>query len=338
MNIPVINVENLAVGFRTYRGTVHAVRDVSFTLNKGEIFGIVGESGCGKSVTANAIMGLLPARNSFVASGKIELEGFSLLGRTKSEMEAIRGNEVSMIFQDPMTSLNPVLTIGTQLTEGLIRHKQVSRNEATKLAIEMLEKLGMPFPDKRMHTYAHALSGGLRQRVVIAMALLCNPKVLLADEPTTALDVTIQAQILELLKEIREKFTTSMVLISHDLGIIAEMCDRVAVMYAGQIVEQGLTADVFYHPQHPYTQGLLASLPRLTDDKRQELNVIHGQPPDLLKYPEGCAFSPRCKYAMKGCQIFAPVASTLHQNHYVCCHLCQQNNVQTEGMRREASR
>lgn len=321
---PILEVKNLEVGFHTYRGTVQAIRRVSFALKEGEILGVVGESACGKSVTVNAVMGILPQENSFISQGEIFYRGNNLLTYSEKQMEELRGYKISMIFQDPMTSLNPVLKIGTQLIEGYLRHKRAGKQEARAKALELLRAVGIPNPEKRMKEYPHQFSGGMRQRVVIAMALICEPEILIADEPTTALDVTIQAQILELLKQSRQDFHTSIILISHDLGIIADMCDRVAVMYAGQLVEQGLVEDIFYRPLHPYTKGLLASLPRLNADKGQGLKVIKGQPPDLLKIPEGCAFAPRCSAAMKGCLDKAPEEYRAKEEHLVFCHLYRQ--------------
>lgn len=331
MEQPILEVNELAVGFHTYRGTVQAVRDVSFKLGKGEILGIVGESACGKSVTSNAVMGILPPENSFIPHGQITFQGKNLLPYNENVMESIRGNEISMIFQDPMTSLNPVLKIGTQLMEGYMRHKKASAKEARERAVNLLEQLGIAHAAKRMEEYPHQFSGGMRQRVVIAMALICEPKILIADEPTTALDVTIQAQILDLLKEIRMKFNTSIILISHDLGIIADTCDRVAVMYAGRMIEKGTVDEIFYSPKHPYTKGLLASLPRVTDKKEEKLHTIEGQPPDLLLTQKGCSFLPRCKYAMVGCASNVPELKQLTESHFVCCHLLDKEEKEKGG-------
>jgi len=330
---PLLEVSNLAVKFRTYRGTVNAVRNVNFKLGKGEALGIVGESGCGKSVTAHAIMQLLPEENSYIQEGAtIVMEGQNLLTLSAKDMRKVRGGEIGMIFQDPMTSLNPVLTIGHQLTETLRLHKQMTKQEAEAKAVEMLGLVGIPFPEKRLKDYPHQFSGGMRQRVMIAMALACNPKLIIADEPTTALDVTIQAQILDLLASLRDKFGTSIILISHDLGVIARLCDKVLVMYAGQVIERGSVREIFHHPQHPYTQGLLASLPRVDANRDEELAVIDGQPPDLLYDIKGCPFMERCSQAMLVCQNYAPQeqAVTGEPGHGVKCWLQHQLAQQKE--------
>src|SRR5690606_5147755 len=265
----ILEVNDLHVHFSTYGGTVQAVRGVSFHLNRGETLAIVGESGCGKSVTSNAIMGLIPSPSGKIVNGSILFKGEDLTKFPEKKMRTIRGVDISMIFQDPMTALNPTLTIGTQLMEGLIQHKKVSAKEAEKRAIEMMELVGIPNPKERLKHYPHQFSGGMRQRIVIAIALICEPELLIAAEPTTALDVTIQAQILELFGEIQEKTGVSIILITHDLGVVAKIADRIAVMYAGKIIETGTKRDIFYRPQHPYTKGLLHSVPRL--DERGEL-------------------------------------------------------------------
>ena len=323
---PLLTVEDLAVRFRTYRGTVHAVRNVGFTVGKGEALGIVGESGCGKSVTAHAIMRLLPKENSYIEHGKITMEGKDLLGMSDKEMRAVRGGDIGMIFQDPMTSLNPVLTIGKQLTETLLLHEDLTKKLAEERAVEMLRLVGIPFPEKRLKDYPHQFSGGMRQRVMIAMALACNPKLIIADEPTTALDVTIQAQILDLLAGLKEKLGTSIILISHDLGVIAQLCDHVLVMYAGQVIERGSVQEIFHHPAHPYTQGLLASLPRVDADKDTELAVIDGQPPDLLYDIKGCPFVDRCPHAMQICAMQPPEETAIAggDTHAAKCWLQQK--------------
>ncbi len=323
---PILKVEDLAVRFKTYRGIIRAVRNVDFEVAKGEALGIVGESGCGKSVTAHAVMRLLPEENSYIEHGTITMEGKNLLDMDEKEMQSVRGNEIGMIFQDPMTSLNPVLTIGVQLTESLLLHKQMSKQEAKARAVEMLRLVGIPFPEKRLKDYPHQFSGGMRQRVMIAMALACDPKLIIADEPTTALDVTIQAQILDLMAGLKKKLNTAIILISHDLGVIANLCDKVLVMYAGQVIEKGTARDIFHHPQHPYTLGLLRSLPRLTDKKEEALTVIDGQPPDLLYDIQGCAFMPRCSYAMQVCakQLPAETAVAGDSGHCVKCWLMQK--------------
>ncbi|MDO4204480.1 MAG: ABC transporter ATP-binding protein [Selenomonadaceae bacterium] len=312
-------IENLSVGFHTYRGDIKAVRGMSLTVGQGEILGIVGESGCGKSVTAQAVMGLLPKENSFIAGGRIVFRGQDITGADEAQLRQLRGREVAMIFQDPMTSLNPVLTIGYQMTEGIMLHKGVSHEEARQEAIALLDRVGIRSAKERMGAYPHEFSGGMRQRVMIAMALICRPKLLFADEPTTALDVTIQAQILKLLGELRQEYGMSIVLISHDLGVIASICDRVEVMYAGSVAEVGTAKEIFFENGHPYTQGLLRSLPRLDADRREPLPVIAGQPPDLSLDIQGCSFLPRCPYAMKVCRDVRPEAVPLGENHTVWC-------------------
>ena len=329
---PVLKVEDLAICFKTYRGTIQAVRRVDFEIGTGEVLGIVGESGCGKSVTAHAIMRLLPKENSYISHGKITMNGTDLLSLSEQNMQSIRGNDIGMIFQDPMTSLNPVLTIGTQLTESLVLHKKLTKQEAKKKSIEMLKLVGIPNPENRLKDYPHQFSGGMRQRVMIAMALACSPKLIIADEPTTAVDVTIQAQILDLMSGLKNKLNTSIILISHDLGVIANLCDKVLVMYAGKVLEKGTAKDIFHHPQHPYTLGLLKSLPRTSDDKTTELSVIDGQPPDLLYDIKGCPFMPRCPHAMKICERESPPPtevenSDLH-DHYVNCWLLHKTAVE----------
>lgn len=299
-----IRVEGLSTSFATEDGLVQAVNHIDFTVQRGETLGIVGESGCGKSVTSLSVMRLIapPGR---IDAGHIFFEGEDLLKKSEAEMRRLRGNEISMIFQEPMTSLNPVYTIGDQISEAIVLHLHKSRREATNLAIEMLRKVGIPVPEKRVHEYPHQLSGGMRQRVMIAMALSCNPKLLIADEPTTALDVTIQAQILELMKGLKDEFGMSIMIITHDLGVIAEMADRVVVMYAGQIVESGTVQQIFERPAHPYTEGLLRSIPRL-DQPKGKLHVIEGVVPNPLHMPTGCAFSPRCPYVQERCRTGQP--------------------------------
>ncbi|SFG42008.1 oligopeptide transport system ATP-binding protein [Priestia megaterium] len=294
-----LEVKNLAVSFKTYGGEVQAVRGVNFHLNKGETLAIVGESGSGKSVTSQTIMRLIPMPPGRIKSGEMLFDGIDLAKKTDKEMEAIRGKDIGMIFQDPMTSLNPTMKVGAQIGEVVIKHSKVSKPEAKKRAVELLTLVGIPFPEQRVNQYPHEFSGGMRQRVVIAMALASNPKLLIADEPTTALDVTIQAQILELMKDIQKKTDTSIIFITHDLGVVANVADRVAVMYAGQIVEMGTVDEVFYDPKHPYTWGLLASMPSLDNEAEEELAAIPGTPPDLTNPPKGDAFAARNPYAMK---------------------------------------
>ncbi|WP_018933341.1 ABC transporter ATP-binding protein [Gracilibacillus lacisalsi] len=295
---PILDVRHLHVFFDTYGGTVQAVRGVDFTLEKGETLAIVGESGSGKSVTVKALMGLVTKPAGHIPEGEILFEGKDLTKLSDKEMQKIRGKDISMIFQDPMTSLNPTMKIGKQIMESLILHQKLSKSEARNRAVELLELVGIPDPASRMNQYPHQFSGGMRQRVVIAIALACNPKVLLADEPTTALDVTIQAQILELMKEIQRKMETSIIFITHDLGVVANVADRVAVMYAGKIVEIGTVDDIFYHPKHPYTWGLLGSMPTVDSDD-EKLMAIPGTPPDLINPPKGDAFAARNEYALQ---------------------------------------
>ncbi len=316
-----LQVKNLAVSFSTYRGKVKAVRDVSFSVDEGKTIGIVGESGCGKSVTSHAIMGLLPRENSKIEHGQIIFNDRNITDLSEKEMNRLRGNEIAMIFQDPMTSLNPVLTIGTQIQESLFLHKKLTKQQARQRAIELLKLVGIPSAEMRLDDYPHQFSGGMRQRVMIAMALSCEPKLLIADEPTTALDVTVQAQILDLLKQLQRKMNTAIVLISHDLGVIANLCDDIAVMYAGQIVEYGSAEDIFYNAHHPYTKGLLKSLPRLTDKKGDPLSVIEGQPPDLKQDINFCPFAMRCDKAMRICAAQIPAVTQIDNHHYVKCWL-----------------
>ncbi|SHG69501.1 ABC transporter ATP-binding protein [Ornithinibacillus halophilus] len=316
----ILEVKDLHVHFSTYGGIVQAVRGVSFHLYKGETLAIVGESGCGKSVTSNAIMKLIPSPPGRLVRGKIQFHDKQLTELSEKEMRSIRGVDISMIFQDPMTALNPTLTIGTQLMEGLKQHKKISSLEAREKALEMLELVGIPNPDERLKQYPHQFSGGMRQRIVIAIALICEPELLIADEPTTALDVTIQAQILELFEKIQRETGVSIILITHDLGVVAKVADRVAVMYAGKLIEEGDKREIFYHPQHPYTKGLLKSVPRL-DATEAELTPIDGTPPDLFSPPKGCPFAPRCPMAMEVCLRKYPKTKSLTTTHKVDCWL-----------------
>ena len=294
-----LEVNDLRINFKTYAGVVQAVRGVNFELYEGETLAIVGESGSGKSVTSNALMKLIPQPPGIYAGGQILFEGKDLIPLTDKQMMKIRGNEIAMIFQDPMTALNPTMRIGKQITEVIMQHRKAnSAAEAKARAIELLDQVGIPFPEKRFRAYPHELSGGMRQRVVIAIALAADPKLLIADEPTTALDVTIQAQILELMKDIQKRSNTSIIFITHDLGVVANVADRVAVMYAGQIVEYGTVEDIFYNPKHPYTWGLLGSMPDLNESTDELLRAIPGSPPNLIDPPKGCAFAPRNEYAL----------------------------------------
>ncbi|WP_066054841.1 ABC transporter ATP-binding protein [Robertmurraya korlensis] len=294
----ILEVNNLNISFHTFAGEVKAIRGVNFHLNKGETLAIVGESGSGKSVTTKAIMRLLPESNSEIKEGEILFDGKDLTKLTDKQMQGIRGKEISMIFQDPMTSLNPTMTVGKQIMEPIIKHQNMSKSAAKQRAIELLKLVGIPMAEERFKQYPHQFSGGMRQRVVIAIALACNPQILIADEPTTALDVTIQAQILELMKDLQKKIDTSIIFITHDLGVVANVADRVAVMYGGRIIEIGTVDEIFYNPQHPYTWGLISSMPDL-DTAEDELYAIPGSPPDLLNPPKGDAFAPRNEYAMK---------------------------------------
>lgn len=298
MSKTILEVKDLKINFKTYAGLVRAVRGVNFDLKEGETLAIVGESGSGKSVTSNALMKLIPQPPGIYESGQILFNGRDLVPLSDKEMSKVRGNEIAMIFQDPMTSLNPTMKVGRQITEVILQHKKVSRADAKERAIELLTQVGIPFPEKRYNQYPHEFSGGMRQRVVIAIALAADPKLLIADEPTTALDVTIQAQILELMKEIQKNSKTSIIFITHDLGVVANVADRVAVMYAGQIVEYGTVNDIFYNPKHPYTWGLLGSMPDLDNDNDELLRTIPGSPPDLTNPPKGDAFAARNEFAM----------------------------------------
>ena len=297
----VLEVKNLKTTFTTLRGRVVAVDGVSFTINKGEIVGIVGESGCGKSVTSQSIMRLYDEKKLAGYDGEILFEGKNLLDLKESEMETIRGNQISMIFQDSLSSLNPVFKVGDQIAEALIIHQGLSKAEAWKKAEEMLRVTGIPAPEKRIHNYPHEMSGGMRQRAMIAMALACQPKLLIADEPTTALDVTIQAQIMQLIKNLNKEFDTGIMLITHDLGVVAQTCQKVIIMYLGQIVEEGLVEDIFDRPLHPYTKGLIKSIPTLKTDKNEKLFMIKGTVPALTEIGEGCRFYERCPYATEEC-------------------------------------
>ncbi|WP_432408205.1 ABC transporter ATP-binding protein [Wukongibacter sp. M2B1] len=301
-----LKVRDLRTHFYTHDGLVPAVDGVSFKIRKGETLCVVGESGCGKSVTAMSILKLVPTPPGKYISGEILFNGEDLLKKSNDEMRMIRGNDIAMIFQEPMTSLNPVFTVGNQICETVMLHQELSKGEAMKVAIEMLRKVGIPSPEKRVREYPHQLSGGMRQRVMIAMALSCNPMLLIADEPTTALDVTIQAQILDLMRKMKEETESSIMFITHDLGVVAEMADRVIVMYAGKIVEEGSAAEIFNSPRHPYTIGLLNSIPRLEGKRKEELHVIEGMVPSMYNLPKGCKFNPRCEYALDVCKLQEP--------------------------------
>ncbi|GLC28723.1 ABC transporter ATP-binding protein [Clostridium omnivorum] len=331
-----LEIRNLSTSFFTHVGEVKAVRDISFTLQKGEAVGIVGESGSGKSVTMMSMMKLLTDTGK-ITEGSILFDGEEITALKEKEMKKIRGNKIAMIFQDPMTSLNPVLKVETQMLEALRLHKGLSKEEARGVSIDMLKLVGIPSPEKRLKQYPHEFSGGMRQRVMIAMALSCQPKLLIADEPTTALDVTIQAQILELLKDIKEKLNTSIILITHDLGVVADVCNKINVMYGGRIVEKGDKRDIFYNPRHPYTWGLLESVPNPNTLIKERLKPIEGQPPDLLKPPMGCPFAPRCAYTMNICLNKMPEEFKLSNTHSAACWLNHPGApvVQAKVIRRE---
>ncbi len=302
---PILNVKELSTSFKTERGVVTAVDGVSFDLSKGEILGVVGESGCGKSATAQSILRLYDEKQT-IHEGEVWFEGQELLGLRPSEMDKVRGNHISMIFQDPLSSLNPVFTIGNQIAEAILIHKKVSKREAYARVLELLRLTGIPAPEKRVNEYPHELSGGMRQRVMIAMALACESKVMIADEPTTALDVTIQAQIMSMIVELNQKLDMGVILITHDLGVVAEVCTRVVVMYLGQVVEEADVKSLFTRPLHPYTQGLMKSIPQLDCDRSKPLHVIEGTVPSLHHIPEGCRFAPRCPFADDLCRSKMP--------------------------------
>ena len=325
-----LEVKNLKTSFKTHIGDVQSVRGVSFHLNKGEALGVVGESGCGKSVTMMTIMRLL-GENAKIEAETITFDNKDITKPTEKLMQTIRGNDMSMIFQDPMTSLNPLFTVGDQLTEHLIKHKKISKKEAKEKAIKMLDMVGIPSPEKRLKQYPHEFSGGMRQRVMIAMSLICEPQLIIADEPTTALDVTIQAQILDLMKDLKDKLDTSIILITHDLGVVADLCSRINVMYGGLIVEEGTTEDIFYRGKHPYTWGLLRSVPNPKSELKEKLIPIEGQPPDLLKPPVGCPFTARCDYAMKICKEKQPPLFEIEEGHRAACWLCHKNAPKVES-------
>jgi oligopeptide transport system ATP-binding protein len=317
-NQVILQVQELETKFFTPEGVVHAVNRVSFDLKKGETLGVVGESGCGKSVTMNSVLRIIPSPGK-VVNGKVMFDGKDLLSISDREIRNIRGAHISMIFQDPMVSLNPVLTIGRQVAEPLVRHKNMTMKEATEHAIELLDLIGIPEARSRINSYPHHFSGGMRQRVMIAMSLICNPEIIIADEPTTALDVTIQAQIVELVKHLRQDRSTSFIWITHDLGVVASLAQRVLVMYAGFIIEEVMVDELYSNPQHPYTLGLLGSLPRLDrSSSQQELSTIPGAPPLLINQPKACPFKPRCKYAREECKQNPPLI-TLSDTHRAAC-------------------
>lgn len=318
-----LDIQNLKLSFFTPGGEVQSLRDVSIQLHEGEVLGIVGESGSGKSVTAFSIMRLTPYPGR-IKSGSIDFNGKRVTDYSEKDMRKIRGNEVSIIFQDPMTSLNPVYTIGNQIKEVILLHTDATKEQAHKRAVELLSLVGINEPEKRLKQYPHELSGGMRQRVMIAIALACEPKLLIADEPTTALDVTIQAQILELMMELKDKLGMSIIMITHDLGVVSSMCDKIAVMYGGKIVEYGNTDDIFYNPKHEYTKGLLKSIPRLDAVEHEKLVPIEGTPVDVMNPPAGCPFAPRCASCMKICLKQMPEYTDISEEHYSACWLLQK--------------
>jgi peptide/nickel transport system ATP-binding protein len=311
-----LEIRDLVIHYETDDGTVHAVENLDLRLKRGETLGFVGETGAGKTTTALGIMRLIPSPPGVIKSGKILFEGEDLLEKSEEEMRAIRGDKIAMIFQDPMTSLNPVMTMGKQIAEVVKLHRKVSEKEALAIAGDMLELVGIP--RERIHEYPHQFSGGMKQRVVIAIALVCDPSLLIADEPTTALDVTIQAQVLNLMKKLKQQFSASMILITHDMGIVADICDTVAIMYAGRVVEYADKTSLFTCPVHPYTVGLFDSVPDLEDDK-EELNVIPGLMPDPMNLPEGCTFHPRCRFAVEACRLEKPAMKEVAPGHFVAC-------------------
>lgn len=317
--VDLLNVQGLETQFRTREGTVHAVNGVSFTLKEGETLGIVGESGCGKSVTVMSMLRLIPTPPGKVTAGSAHFQGKDLLKMSDDEIRHIRGSQISMVFQDPMTSFNPVLTIGRQVSEPLEVHYGMNHKQAEDRVVEVLEKVGIPNPRDRLNNYPHQFSGGMRQRVMIAMALVCNPQILIADEPTTALDVTIQAQIVELVKRLRDELGMAIIWITHDLGVIAGLADRLAVMYGGYIIETAVVRDIYHSPRHPYTLGLLGSLPRMDEGGNRRLVSIEGLPPVLLEKPQFCPFAPRCAHVVERCWNQNPPLVQRAPDHYVAC-------------------
>lgn len=315
-----LEVDDLKMYFHTEDGVVRAVDGVSYTLDRGETLGVVGESGSGKSVTHMTMMGLIPMPPGKIEGGSVLYRGHDLLNMPEAQMQHVRGNDIAMIFQDPMTSLNPVYKIGKQVGEGLRLHRGYSKEQALKRAVELLDAVGIPEPEKRVNEYPHQFSGGMRQRVMIAMALACDPDILIADEPTTALDVTIQAQIIELMQEMQEKNGNAIVMITHDLGVVADIADKIMVMYAGRPVEFGTADEIFYESRHPYTWGLIRSIPEQATDEKKPLTPIHGNPPALSNLPKGCVFSPRCPFATDKCRAERPAKFQTGTGHYAACH------------------
>jgi peptide/nickel transport system ATP-binding protein len=325
-----LNIKGLRTHFFTDNGEVPAVDGVDIYINKGEILGVVGESGCGKSVTSLSVMRLIPTPPGKIVGGAIEFKGEDLVSVTEKRMRKLRGNEIAMIFQEPMTSLNPVFTIGDQIGETVRLHRNMSKKEGRLHAIEMLKKVGIPRPESIVDEYPHQLSGGMRQRVMIAMAMSCDPELLIADEPTTALDVTIQAQILDLMRKLNKETGAAIMMITHDLGVVAEMCDRVVVMYAGKVIEEGDVRTIFKNPQHPYTKGLIQSVPRM-DDKLDRLYSIPGNVPTPGSMPIGCRFAPRCEYVMDKCHQALPELVTVEPGHKCSCWLSEEGGLTNES-------
>jgi oligopeptide transport system ATP-binding protein len=322
----VLEVKDLSVSFDTYAGEIQALRGISFDLYQGETLAIVGESGCGKSVTSKSIMRLNPEPPARFKNGQILFDGSDIVKLSEAEMRTIRGKRIGMIFQDPMTSLNPTMTIGKQIMEGLKKHRKISTSEAKEIAVNMLKLVQIPNAEERFNEYPHQFSGGMRQRAMIAIALVCNPEILIADEPTTALDVTIQAQILDLMKDLQKKINTSIIIITHDLGVVSNVSQRVVVMYGGKIVEYGTTDDIFYNSKHPYTWGLLSSIPRMEGEgASNRLSSIEGTPPDLFAPPTGCPFANRCEYAMKICRTEMPPSFDIKKGQASACWLNHPN-------------
>lgn len=318
----ILEVNNLKVSYHTYAGEVQSVRGISFHLNEGETLAVVGESGCGKSVTSKSIMRLIQTPPGEIKAGsEIIFNGKDIMKMNEKELQGLRGSDISMIFQDPMTSLNPTMKVGKQIAESLIIHRGLDKKEAFEQAVKMLKIVNIPNADKRANQYPHEFSGGMRQRAMIAIALACNPKILIADEPTTALDVTIQAQIMELMQELQNKFGTAIMLITHDLGVVASVAKRIQVMYSGLIIERGDTEDIFYNPKHPYTWALLQSVPKLSTSKKAKLYSLQGTPPDLLNPPKGCPFAARCEYCMPICKEQMPGVTEISDRHSVSCWL-----------------
>lgn len=329
-NKNLLEVKDLEVSFFTYAGEVKAVRKISYSLGPGEVMGIVGESGSGKSVSSFGLMGMVPEPGK-ILGGSIVFDRKEVTKMTEKELLKMRGKDVSMIFQDPMTSLNPVFTVGNQIDEVLRKHTDLNKEQRKQRIIELFKLVGINQPEKRIHQYPHEFSGGMRQRVMIAMALSCNPKLLIADEPTTALDVTIQAQILELMKELKKKINMSIIFITHDLGVVSEICDQISVMYAGTIVESGSSDQIFYKSRHPYTWGLLESVPKINADEHERLIPIEGNPVDLINPPVGCPFAPRCKYCMRACMTKMPPQCTVEEGHTVSCWLPVKEAMEKEA-------